>query len=103
MQDSQRTLEECLIEAGVWGKEDGAFGTDEHSLGLALERMHRRLARGVILLFYGPTISHSEHEARLAWAGQQRLLASGQSLADAVCNAAMALPDFLKDHPECAS
>ena len=102
LQDGQRTLEECLIDAGFWDKEDGAFGTDERSLALVLERMHQRLARGVMLIFFGPCPTHTKHEACLAWDRKQLTLASGQTFIDALCKAAMALPDFLKNHPECA-
>lgn len=102
MQDGETTLKECLLEAGYWCKEDGEFGTDEHSLGIVLERMHQDIVRGVLLVFYCPNPGDTIHEARLMRGGQQQTLASGQSFADALCNAALALPKFLKENPECA-
>jgi len=102
MQDGKETLEECLIEAGFWSEWDGHFTPEECALSIVLERLHQRLGRGILLLFYGPAPGHKEHEARLVWRGQQQMLASGESIADALCNAALALTGFLKKYPEFA-
>ena len=102
MNEKTRTIDERLIEAGFWNKEDGRFANTGHSLALVLIRMNRRLANGVRLDFHHYIKGQPECEARLTWGEQERVLDFGQTLADAICNAALALPDFLKAHPECA-
>ena len=102
MQNGNRKLEQCLIKAGFWSERDGKLGTDEHSLGLILAWMRHCLSRDILPVFYGPCFGHKRHEARLVGRGLQRALASGESQVDVIYKAALALPDFLKSHPECA-
>ena len=101
MRTVEQTLEEGLIEAGYWGKEDGAFNADGPSVGIVLVRIQRRLASGVSLDFHVPAIGQPRREAWLVRNNDRHFLATGQTISDAICNAAMALPDFLKNHPEC--
>jgi hypothetical protein len=103
MQDGKRTLEECLIEAGFWNEEDGAFGADERSLGIVLDRVQERLAQEVMLIFYNFDAGDARREASVAWRNQSYTLVIGSDFSDALCKTALALPSFLKDHPECAA
>ena len=52
MNEKTRTMDERLIEAGFWNKEDGTFANTGHSLALVLIRMNRRLGNGVRLDFH---------------------------------------------------
>jgi len=104
MHDEKKNLKECLIEAGFWGTDDeGDPATDAEAIELVLGRMEKKLAEDVSLLFYAPGLGRPEHEAWLEWPGGRQTLASGSSISDAICNAALALPDFLKRHPECGA
>jgi hypothetical protein len=104
MHNEPKDLKKCLIEAGFWGTDDeGDLATDVEAVELVIGRMQERLAEDVSLLFYAPEVAHPEHEARLEWAGGRQTLASGVSIGDAICNAALALSDFLKQHPDCAA
>src|SRR5689334_19131590 len=102
MNEKTRTMEERLFEGGIWNKEDGTFANTGHSLAVLLIRMNRRLANGVRLDFHHYIKGQPECEAWLKWDEQEQALGIGQTLAGAICNAALALPEFLKDHPECA-
>lgn len=102
MQNEKQTLADHLAMAGFWNQEDGDPTANEHSLGLVLDRINERLARGVFLVFYGPDSDQVGHQARLVWGRNQKVLAIGEDLSATIYNAALALPDFLKNHPECA-
>jgi hypothetical protein len=45
-----------------------------------------------------------KHDAHLVWRRQRpQTLDGGMSLAETICKAALALPDLLKNHLECAA
>jgi len=102
--NEKNDLKERIIKAGFWGpNEEGDPRTDVDALELLLERMEKKLAKEVSLLFYTPTTGRPEYEACCVWQGTQYTIASGASLEDAVCKGAVDLPDFLRRHPECAA
>ena len=91
----------ALANAGFWDKEDGELNTDEHSLGIVLQRVHQKLSPGVVFICH--RLGKTKRQACLAWRGQQHTLARGQDMADTIFNAALKLPGFLRNNPECAA
>lgn len=103
MQNETRRLIERLTEVGFWNVDDkGDPETDEKALGLLLTRVEGRLAKNARYFVNSPGIGRLYYETRLICAGEKHSLATGSTLAEVICNMALALPDFLKDHPECA-
>ena len=102
MSDQIKPLKECLIEIGFW--ESGDFGDpaiDEKAASLVLDAIQRKLAPGVVILFQIPKINQPAREAQLVCGNYSHTLASGQNLNEAICHAALALPGFLQQYPEC--
>jgi len=103
MLNEKRRLIERLTIAGFWEADDeGDVTTDEKALGSLLDRVERRLAKNVLFFVNGPGTGRSSYEIGLVWPGGKRFIGSGSTLAYAICDAALALPGFLHEHPECA-
>ena len=101
MYDNQKTLKDCLIEAGLWSEGDGELGTDERSYSIALQRIDQQLAKGVFLIFR--KTGEMTHEARIIGCGNEEAIATGKTLTDAICHTVLSLPNFLRNFPECAA
>lgn len=103
MQNEERELVQNLIKAGFWNTDDKNTSLqDERVLGLLLERVERCLIKNVFFCIYGPSYNRTGYEMRLVWPRGKCLLGTGSSLSQVIGNAALALPSFLRDHPECA-
>ena len=55
-----------------------------------------------MLIFFNFDPGDPGREVSVGLGNQRHTLAIGNDFSDALCKAALALPDFLKSHPECA-
>ena len=103
MPDETQRMMASLIEVGFWKINDiGDPTTDEKALGLLLNRVEEQLAKNVFFIADGHHGKRLDYEIHLAWIEGRCLLATGPTLVEAICNSALALPSFLKEHPQCA-
>lgn len=102
MQQETQKLLESLTQAGFWSLEDeGDPMRDDKALGKLLNRVEGRFAKNARYFVNSPSVGQLYFEMRLICAGSKHSLATGTTLAETICNAALALPRFLKEHPEC--
>jgi len=102
--EERQRLKARLIESGFW-KADEAGDPTRHmySLALVIGRMVDRLAADATL--FSRLVRGDPWRARavcVACKGTEWQLASGETLSSAFCQAAISLPEFLRQHPECA-
>jgi hypothetical protein len=100
MGNEERSLKDCLIQGGLWEEGEGDPLADNRSLGLLLDRVQGKFASGVLVVFYEPIPGSEGREIRVALNGYQRTLTTGANITEAICKAALILPEFLQQHPE---
>src|SRR4030095_7794779 len=90
-----------LIDLGFWGADEiGDPTTNNHDASTLNMRMDAKLAKDVFLVAT-PTTSHSLARQVLVFHGNHIYpLATADNYPEAVCLAALALPEFLRQHPE---
>ena len=99
-QNNQVLLKQ-LTEAGFWGASDpGDPAKDKQALGVLLNRVDNRLKKNARFYVNSPCVGRLYYETRLIGAGAKHSLATGLTLAEAICNTALVLPSFLKEHPQ---
>jgi hypothetical protein len=102
--EERRRLKALLIESGFWQADEAGDPTQHvYSLGLVIGRMKQRLAEDASL--FVRLVQHDSQPTREVWVacrGTEWQLAAGSTLAAAFCLAAVMLPEFLRQHPECA-
>ena len=102
----RQELKDRLIELGFWGADEpGDPVTDESAALKVGERATERF--GVLLVSSagvagGVSISPGQ-DVLIICEESTRQIASGETYAEAICLASIALPEFLKQHPECAA
>jgi len=102
-EQERNEIKSKLIELGFCGTDDEGDPTaDEKALGVLLERMEERLAVGLLLSTDFADAVRKTREVRVLGVGIDHPLAAGDDLFAAICRTALALPDFLRQHPECA-
>jgi len=105
MTDEERQLLKAqLTESGFWqADEPGDPTQDLYSLGLLIGRIRDRLAADASL-FTRLVQVDSQHtrEVCVACGGREWRLATAGTISAAFCRAAILLPEFLRQHPECA-
>ena len=100
LRDEERSLKDCLVQCGLWEESEGDPIADEKSLGLLLDRVQKKFAPGVLVTFYDSDLGSEGREVRVSLYGHQHTLTAGSNITEAICNAALILPDFLQQHPE---
>jgi len=93
-----------LIEFGFWGSnEPGDPTTDVHDAGTLNDRLQARLAKGAYLISE-IALDHSLDREVVIFHGLQIYkLVTAPDFIEAIFLAALALPEFLRQHPECAA
>jgi hypothetical protein len=103
MSESERQeIKAKLIENGFWGADEpGDPTTDLHDAGTLHDRMEARLAEGVYLTSEIASDHAPAREAVIFCGDPPSKLAGASTYAEAISLAALALPEFLSQHPDC--
>ena len=93
-----------LIELGFWGAtEQGDPVTDHRDSQTLQERLARLLANGVTLASTGFSFDSPAQGVEVVKGRFVYPLATADSYPEAICLASLTLPEFLRQHPECAA
>jgi hypothetical protein len=104
IEQERQEIKAKLIELGLWGAtEQGDPVTDHRDSQTLQERLARSLADRVILASTGFSITSPESRVEVVKGRVTYPLVVADSYPEAMCLAALALPEFLKQHPECAA
>jgi hypothetical protein len=102
--ESQRQeIKAKLIELRFWGADEfGDPAADRRDALTLYNRAVERLAKGAGLYSTGLTAISKSRKIEVKRGELTYRLADGQNFPEAICLAALAMPQFLKRHPECA-
>jgi len=105
MTDQQRQdIRAKLIELGVWATHEiGDPLTSEQDARVVRSRLQEWLAASVLLASHGYVGGGPARHVDLVRGEFTYRIADGDNYPEAICLAALALPEFLKQHPECAA
>ncbi len=93
-----------LIELGFWGPDEGGDPTtDIRDAGILNDRLDEALGKNVYLIFRPISDGPSAREVVILDQAQEYRLVTAVDYVEAICLAALELPEFLKQHPECAA
>jgi len=93
-----------LIELGFWvATEQGAHVTDHRDSQTLQERLAGLLADDVTLASTGVSIDSSAQRVEVVKGRSVYPLATADSYPEAISLTALALPEFLRQHPECST
>jgi hypothetical protein len=93
-----------LIELGAWGAhEPGDPLTSKEDTRVLHLRLDERLAAAVFMASTGYSTHSPARRIDVVSGKSIYLLANGDNYPKAICLAALALPEFLKQHPECVA
>jgi hypothetical protein len=93
-----------LIELGFWGvDEHGDPTANIHDAGKLNDRLQAKLAKDVFLVSRIPFVRSWGREVVIVHTHQEYKLAAAPTYIAAISLAALALPEFLRQHPECAA
>jgi hypothetical protein len=104
MTDQERQeIKTKLIELGVWrAHEVGDPLTSREAASVVQSRLHEQLADAVLLASHGYVGGSPARHLDVVRGEFTYPIADGDTYPEAICLAALALPEFLKQHPECA-
>jgi hypothetical protein len=105
MTEQQRQeMKAVLIELGIWGSyEIGDPLTSAQDARVLQLRIKERLAADVILASTGSVGDAPARHIDVVRGEFSYRIADGDSYPEAICWAAIALPELLSQHPECAA
>ncbi len=93
-----------LIEFGFWGIDEAGDPTsDIYDVATLKDRLDAKLAKNVYLCSSFVAKHASAREIVVSHLDQEYQLVIALNYIEAICRAALALPEFLKNHPECAA
>jgi hypothetical protein len=93
-----------LIELEIWrSHEIGDPLTSEQDARVLRLRIEERLANGVLLTSTGFVGGSPARHIAVRRGESSYPIADGDNFPEAICLAALALPEFLRQHPECAA
>jgi hypothetical protein len=96
-------IKAMLIGAGFWWAGDEGDPTiDASAIGELLRRIERRVAAGFFLRTDFADKEMTKREVRIVGPGIDHAFSADKDVAIAICQAALELPGFLKQHPEAA-
>jgi hypothetical protein len=103
-EQEQQRIKAQLIEFGFWGADEPGDPTaDIHDAVTLQDRLQARLAKGAYLVSEIPGKHSWTREVMIFFDGETYKLADAANYIEAISLAALALPEFLKEHPECAA
>jgi hypothetical protein len=93
-----------LIELGFWMEsEKGDPATDPSAAGALRKRIEGRIAAQCVMPAGFADEEMTRRRARLVGPGIDHAFSADEDMAIAICRAALELPEFLKEYPECAA
>jgi hypothetical protein len=93
-----------LIELGFWGVDEWGDPTANiHDAGKLNDRLQAKLAKKVFLVSRIPFGRSWGREVVIFHIHEEYKLAAAPTYMAAISLAALALPEFLREHPECAA
>jgi len=103
-EQERQKIKAKLIEFGFWGvSEPGDPTTDIHDAGKLNDRLQTKLAKGVYLISEIASDHSLIHEVVIFHEYQIYKLITADNYPEAISLAALALPEFLRRHLECAA
>jgi hypothetical protein len=103
-EQERQKIKAKLIEFGFWGvSEPGDPTTDIRDAGKLNDRLQTKLAKGVHLISEIASDHSLIHEVVIFHEYQISKLVTADNYPEAISLAALALPEFLRRHPECAA
>ena len=100
----QRKIKAGLIELGFWGADEPGDPTvDVYDAAKLHVRLQTKLADGVFLISTAAPAHSAVREVTIFHPGKIYKLVTALDYIEAICLAALALPEFLRRHPECAA
>jgi hypothetical protein len=100
----RRDIKTKLIEMGIWGEhETGDPLTSKEDAWVVQNRLEERLADTVFVGSRGYVGGSPARHIDVARGEFSYRLADGDNYQEAICLAALALPEFLGQHPECVA
>jgi len=105
MTDQERQdIKAKLIELGVWASHEvGDPLTSREAASVVQSRLQEQLADAVLLASTGNVGGSPARHIDVVRGEFSYRIADGDNYPEAICLAALALPEFLKQHPECAA
>jgi hypothetical protein len=103
-EQERQEIKARLIVLGFWGADEaGDPATDRRDAITLYNRAAKRLAKGPGLYSTGLTAIAKLRKIEVNHGGASYRLADGPNFPESICRAALALPEFLKQHPECSA
>lgn len=103
-EQEKQEIKAKLIEFEFWGADEpGDPTTDIHDAGTFNDRLQAKLAKDVFLVSSVPSGRSFTREVVIFYGDHPHKLINAPAYIDAICYAALALPEFLRQHPECAA
>ena len=103
-ESEKQEIKAKLIELGFWGADEAGDPTVDHRDALTLyNRVAERLSKGSGLYSSGITAISRSRKIEVKRGESRYRLADGPNFPESICRAALALPEFLRRHPECAA
>jgi hypothetical protein len=103
-ESEKQEIKAKLIELGFWGADEAGDPTTDPRAALILyNRVAGKLSKGSGLYSSGITAISRSRKIEVKRGESSYRLADGPNFAESICRAALALSEFLKQHPECAA
>jgi hypothetical protein len=103
-ESEKQEIKAKLIELGFWGADEAGDPTTDPRAALILSnRVAGQLSKGSGLYSSGITAISRSRKIEVKRGESSYRLADGPNFPESICRAALALPEFLRRHPECAA
>jgi hypothetical protein len=102
--EGRQRIKAQLIELGLWGADESGDPTsNNHDAGTLNDRLQTKLAKDVFLVVRIPFGHSCGREVAVYHVHNEYQLATAPTYMTAISLAALALSEFLRQHPECAA
>jgi hypothetical protein len=103
IEQERQEMRAKLIELGFWGAgEPGEPATTRQDAQRLQERLVQGLADGTTLASTGYSSNSPARRVEVVRGAFIYQIATGGNYPESICLSALALPEFLRQHPECA-
>jgi hypothetical protein len=100
----RRGIKDKLIELGFWGADEPGDPTATYQDALTIhDRVATRIAKDHLRVSTWVGTNSLSRQAQVVCGEIVYNLAAADNYPESICLAALALPEFLKHHPECAA
>ncbi len=103
-EEERQEVKAGLIELGLWGADErGDPTTNIHDAGTLNNRLQAKLANGVFLVSEKVSDRSGARQVLIFHTHETYKLATAATYIEAISLTGLALPEFLRWHPECAT